>query len=489
MKTTRMLMAWLIATLAVVTAACSHKESEILESIPAGSDMIARINCEDILESAGFTRNGGKWEAGKVVNDLLGELSSNDRLEFEKFISATQAIDARNLFLYVYEGDMYLTCILTHPDQLAAALEAEFGKPESTNGFKVYRDNVMIRDNRLWIAEDVRHLTKVLEIAEKSPATESKSVMATFAANGSAMDISMNPGKLFARNPYMMAMGIDIKELENTHISYTATLNKNTMKIEAATYDEDGDKVPVGDLVTPIDASFIKFMPANPALTLAFGKVTDEFMRGILGDVPSMQRNVVEPYLMAVNGTFAISAALPEDVRRFTDPAAWGITLAVAYDESKAGEILKMAAGLESMDGVTVRALPDQLCISFTGANMPDLYIAYKEGYLVASTRPVTGENAGLKPGNFDKYYAAGTLSIPADGNFGKAVQLPFGVDGHMECENEVMYSYTEFTGSPYGFIESIISLVTDRALQRRVVAAVAGGSDDDAPYDYTEWE
>ncbi|MDE6497251.1 MAG: hypothetical protein K2L21_01175 [Muribaculaceae bacterium] len=484
MKTTRMLMAWLITTLAVVTAACSHKESEILESIPAGSDMIARINCEDILESAGFTRNGEKWEAGKVMSALLDELSSKDRLEFEKYISATQAIDASNVFVYNYEGDMYLTCILTHPDQLAAALEAEFGQPERSNSFKVYRENIMIRDNRLWIAEDVKHLTKVLEIAEKSPATESKSVMATFATDGSAMDISLNPGKFFARNPYMRAMGIDIKELENSHISYKTTLAKNTMKIEAATYDEDGDKIPVGDLVTPIDASFIKFMPAHPALTFAFGKVTDEFMQAILGDVPSMQRSIIEPYLMAVNGTFAISAALPDDVGRFTDPAAWGVTVAVAYDESKAGEILKMAAGLNG-NGIIVSTLPDQLRLNFMGANMPDLFIAYKEGYLVASTRPVAGDHTGLKPGNFDKYYAAGTLSIPADGSFGKAVQLPFGVEGHMECENEVMYGFTEFTGSPYGFIESIISLVTDRTLQRHIVEAVAGSSADD----YTEWE
>ncbi|MDE6108695.1 MAG: hypothetical protein K2F72_00205, partial [Muribaculaceae bacterium] len=336
-----MLMAWLIATMAVVTAACSHKESEILETIPAESDVIVRLNCENIIENAGYTRNGDKWEAGKVVNALLDEFSSKDRLEIEKMIEALQAVDARNVFIYSYEGDMYLTCLLKYPDQIAAALEAEYGQPERANSFKVYRDNIMIRDNRLWIAEDVKHLTKVLEAAEKSPASESKGVMASFASEATALDISLNPGKFFSRNPYMMAMGIDFGNTDYSFFSYSATLHKNTMKIEATTLDKDGDKVPVGDLMTPVDASFIKFMPANPAVVVAFGKVSDELMSRMLGDVPSVQRGIVEPYLKAVEGTFAISAAMPENISRFTDPSAWNVTLAVAYNESKAGEILK----------------------------------------------------------------------------------------------------------------------------------------------------
>lgn len=488
MNTTRMLKAWLIATMALVAAACSHNQSEILDTIPAESGFIARINAENLLESAGFSRNGDEWEAGKVVDALLSELSSKDRLEIEQALNMTKAVDAGNVFLFSYENDSYLTCLVKYPDELAAALEAEFGVPERSNSFKVYDEHIMLRDNRLWIADDTRKLTNVLDAAASKPATSSKSIMATFAAENTAIDISLNPSMLFASNPYARAMGIDIKALAQSHISYRATLDKNKLKIVATTFDETGDKMAIGDLMTPIDASFIKFMPGKPDAAFAFGKVSDELISQVLGDVPSMQRNLVEPYFKAVNGTFAIAASMPEELNRFTDPAAWSFTLAVGYDESKAGELLRMAAGLNG-NGVTVRQLADQLCVTFNGSGMPNIFIAYKEGYLVASTQPVSSTNDGLDARHFNKYFAAGILSVPADGKFGKAVQLPFGVKGRMECDDEEMNSITEFEGSPYGFIESIISLATDRALQRRIIEAVAATSGEGDAADYTEWE
>lgn len=487
MKTTRPLLAWLVAAMALITAGCTHKESDILETIPAESGMIARINCENLLESAGFTRDGSSWKAGKVMDDLMSGLSSKERLEIREALEATQAIDARNVYLYMYDGNMFLTCLVKHPDELAAGLEAKFGQVARSESFKVYRNNIMLRDDRLWIAENTTILTAALDAAAQSPATSSKGVMASLADDDASMSIALSSKVMFERNPYVMAMGISIDVLKDAFFSYSVKLEKNTMKTVGTTFNDKGEKLSIDEMVDPIDPSFAKFMPENPLAMIAFGKMSDELMGQILGDVPSMQRNIVEPYIKALDGTVALSVDMPDDISKIAMPSAWGFTLAVAYDENTAGEILRMAAALDG-SGIAVRDMQDQLCLSFPDPAMPLVFLAYKEGYLVASTRPISASGSTKNAGELSKYYAAGTLSLPADGNFGRTVKLPFGLTGHMECNARDMNSVCEFPGSTYNFIESIVALVNDRALQRRVVEAVAGSAHDDDT-DYTEWD
>ena len=157
MKTFHYLLLALSVALAATLGACSDSGNDLLETIPADATAIVRIDAESLAQSAGCKKDGTKWVPGETLDKVLDELKSTDKESIENMLALLGGLEAEDVFCFFHDGDAYLTATMLDAGRVGEALEKELGKPEDTDGFKVYEKGVMTRGKQLWIADNAAH--------------------------------------------------------------------------------------------------------------------------------------------------------------------------------------------------------------------------------------------------------------------------------------------------------------------------------------------
>ena len=170
MKTNHLIVAF-FAFFAITLISCSESEENVLTSIPADTGMIVRLNADKFLTSAGAQKDGNTWKFGQGIENILATMTSGTRSEFMKLMDALPVLDYENIYVYEYKSSPIATCITKHPGALADGLEKELGKPHKIDGYSVYNHVIILKGNRVWIAENIDKLMDSLEDAAKSPAS------------------------------------------------------------------------------------------------------------------------------------------------------------------------------------------------------------------------------------------------------------------------------------------------------------------------------
>lgn len=471
MKTNHLIVAF-FAFFAITLISCSESEENVLTSIPADTGMIVRLNADKFLTSAGAQKDGNTWTFGQGIENILATMTSGTRSEFMKLMDALPVLDYENIYVYEYKSSPIATCITKHPGALADGLEKELGKPHKIDGYSVYNHVIILKGNRVWIAENIDKLMDSLEDAAKSPASNVDIISKNIGNKDKAATVIANYSALLAHNPYIqMAGGKDIYNMYEGHfVTYSIVFDSNKMLVDGSMYDRDGKAVSIAGKLAPIETSFTRLLPANTILAVASGKPSDEVSNIIIESLSGLGIQDVRPYIEALNGSMAFAVAPPSAFNDILDLSKWTLTISAGYDKAKAEEIIGMAEDMGTHD-INVTRLADQTRFNVPGGiglmNPANFYLGYIDGMLVASTQPISTDHKNSLAANFNGHSSAGVFDIPADGDIVKGFGAPFGLECHMSGDDDKFISECEFTGSPYPFIESIIVAATDKKFHR----------------------
>lgn len=458
-------------------AACGNKSNDILSTIPADAEIIVRVDAEKFLESAGCTIDDGQWTPGAGVERMRDALTSGMRDDIDNLLAAMPAVDAQNIYFHTYKSRACVTVGVKHPGIMADALEKEFGKPETKDGFQSYGHGILLRDDMLWITNDSHALAESLDAAKKSSASSDKIFDKAFGSRSDdALTVVCNYATLLRANPYVAYSGV-IGMMSDKYIAYGMKFKGNSAIIDGGVYSADGEVFKAGGLVASVDDTFTKLLPANTLLAFAFGRPDEEITNQIIDQMGARVKSEVKPFVDALDGTFALAVAPPADFSNLLNLSEWTFTMAVQYKKDKADEIIAFAESFKDQ-GANVSELSDQVLISVPGGigylNPANFYLGYFNGMLVASTRRISADNDNDFKRYFNGYYSAAFLDMPADGDIVKGLHLPFGLKSTMKCDDENYVSEITLDGSKSPFIESIINAATDRAMQREVAEALS---------------
>lgn len=478
MKAIKQILLCVAVVLTAAMASCSGSDTDVLSTIPADAEMVVRINLDKVLASAGFTKDGAKYVPGEGVNRLLAEATGADRARFDDFISALPALDAENAYFFTLKNDAYLTCPLRHRAAIVEALTENSGKPEEKDGLMYFNDGIIVSDNQIWMSMPLNDdkLTEILADAKKASARGNDVIVKAMTENEAALSVVINYKALSGLNPLFAASSMLMSDYLDSFLTYHISLEGNALNFTGSMIRTDGSAISMSEIASEIDDKFLKFVPSTAIAALAFGKPDEEALQHMLNGMPAYVSNIIEPYVKAIDGTVAAAVTPPADMHQLLNPTAWTFTLMAQYDESGAGELLRMAAGL-GQQGLNVTTMDDQIMINVPGGidgySPANFYVGYLDGTLVASTQPISSKNSNEFAKEFAGYYSAGFLHVPAAGEIVRTLALPFGIDGYLHCEGEVFSGRCVLDGSDAPFVESFLLAATDRKMQRDVVEAI----------------
>lgn len=451
-----------LVAVAVMLGACSRSgNDEILDTIPAEAGFIGRLNAKTLLESAGCRLEGNEWKAGKTVQALLDQSIRRTRRNTEDILKVLPAVDRQNIYIFSYGHNFFMTCLLTHPDAVAAGLEEKLGSPEKKDGFSVFENNIIMRDNQLWMAEDVEDVQKMLKAAANAPASGHKAMSKLSTSDETAASFVMNTGAILKDMPYAAYTPVgDVTFMMNSYPVYDIRLDGAKMHMEGTTYFENGDLMDTKEYIENINTSFCNYIPENTVAAVACGKLKGAFMEQIKKSLAP----AAAPYLDAWNGTLSIAYALPADYRQLLRKEDQHIIFTVQYDKAKAMEILDMAAaqlpGVKRQGDKLTLDLGNGVCINAT----------YTEDMLIFSTDPIAKHNA-VREEMFKDNSGAMFVDLDRNNALVQGLGLPFGFKLDSRSKDEKGYADIVLDGSEQPFIESLLRLATDTALQRSIVA------------------
>jgi len=473
MKTFCNLLFYLSMTMVLSLSACSDSESDVLTTIPSDATFVIKINAEQVLESTGCKNNDGKWSLSESVERLCNIMSSSEHESLDRFMAALPTVDAENIFIYLYDSNVVLTCAVKHPSQLADALEDEFGKPERKNNFKVYNDAFILRGNQLWMSQDIDKLTESLNAADKKSASDMPA-LSYLRENKAAISASINYAAILKNYSYAMPDNMDLlKDYKDCYANYIVRFDANKMYVDGSMVKPDGKMLSMEGKIAPIDPAFEKFMPADPILAFAIGKPSENQLKAYLCSMGLPASLAASPFINANIGTTAFAIAMPTEFDNLLRLSEWNATLSVQYDRDKAEEIIEQVSSLSAY-GLNISQLPDQIRVNIPWGirilNPANFYIGYFDGALVASTQRITTDHSNGLAKTFKGHYGAGILEIPANSEIVREFKLPFGITCTAKYDNEYFRSECELTGSKLHFLESILSVVTDRKIHRNAI-------------------
>lgn len=461
---------------AIALGSCSRSDNDILKTIPADATLVSRIDAEALLESAGCKKDGGKWALGGTLERLAQTLTTNDRDELDNFLSAIPVIDANNIYIFNYKDRVFATCAVNHPQVLADALEKNVGRPEKHNGFKVYDNQIVMRDNQVWATENIDALTAALDAAGIKSAADVKALSKTLEASGTAVSSAISYNGIFSMNPYISLSMPGAEQFKDKYISMHMTFKGNIAESNGSILNDEGEAVSFCNSCIPVDDSFTEYIPSNTLLAVAMGNPGEEGKENLSKYLANVGAEDIVPYIKAVDGTTAIAIAPPADFKSLLKLSEWTFTVAIGYDKNKADELTELAGSL-SAHGMNVQELADQIRVNVPGGlgamNPADFYIGYFDGMLIASTRRIAESGSKNFAGFFNGYYSAGFIDLPATGEIASRFGMPFGLKGDMVSDEKTYKAKLELEGSKMPFIESIINAATDDSFHRRFLSTL----------------
>ncbi|MDE6487450.1 MAG: hypothetical protein K2L76_08120 [Muribaculaceae bacterium] len=474
MKTFHYLLLALSVALAVTLGACSDSGNDLLETIPADAMAIVKIDAESLAKSAGCKKDGIKWVPGETLGKVLGELTSSEKKKIEDALALLGGIEAKNTFYFYYDNTPCITATMLDADRVCDAVKKELGEPESIEGFDVYDNCVIVRGKQLWFTNGIEKLKKMLEAAKKNPVGSNKVMGGYLSGDKQTMRIVVNAASVYKNFGGLVATLPAASTFANAYWCYAINLDGNHATFRASFKDADGKTLSAAEQMTPIDPAVAALMPDNPILACAWGKVSDEIMDAMLNNAGPAARNMLTPYLHAINGSAAFGVAAPASFNDLLKPAEWTLTMAIQYDEKTAGEILGMTSMLTTMGKATIEQLADQQCVTipdaFGAGKDAKLYAGYINGMLAISTKPISAEHTNGLAKLSKGQCAVSLIDLPVKGHIAEGFKLPFGLTGTSTAADETCIGELTLDGSDKPVIESILALAVDKAFQRNAV-------------------
>lgn len=409
----------LTALFAVMMASCS-KESPVLETIPADTQFVVKINGKKVIKAL-------QIKADKETLTLPDYLKSyNIKPEkLELIAKIFNSVDAENMYIFGAETANSLDVVVTGAITDLPAFESLFTDVEKTGGFNVGTPefttdmSVVWNDSQFWVGNNgsadkrVEAVKAILKAAGEESIADVPAVTGAFA------------GDQFATMA-MCPIPADKKAKTQSAWSLSKFTTKgNALEINAEFLYADGSAFTLEGL-TDINTSVLQYLPKDVIYATAFGASDKIDWKSLfnsisnsnaLGIAEKAQLSMVLPYLESLDGTVMIGGGLKPGVdfatvaaNRF-DINMWQFIFMLHMKQKTADDLIKGALSLAQQAGIT----PTKDANGLYSANYEglDIYLGMVDGYLtLANYKPEPTSGSALA-GKFSGHQSAASVEIP----------------------------------------------------------------------------
>ncbi len=401
----------MIAVVTLMAVSCSDNKPELLKQVPADTDLVALIDAQAILESAGFVAGDGSLQVPQYVADKLSDSQMKDLAE----AAALECVDAKAVVIAYNYSDPSPVAFFTlncREEFVKYLSVRKYDEMSAEDGYTLYGDaggsRVVVGQNQAYIYDGVRNPVFM-------PITEVKGMLSSAAKS----DITSTPaGKkigghtvsMLAAIPSASQLGVSNMTIpgmpEGSMFLLHADLTGTELKAESACLDSDGKMLMMDDVVSggfsTVDSEALKYLTADESLVMAFslkGVDWDRVMELAGAGLSRSERAslvMIQPYLNAIDGTVAVGAGFADGMTSVSkiingngseSLSGLSFTALVQLKEERAADQLMQLKGLAQLSGMSMTNTDS--CFSLALDQSNTIYVEEHDGMIIVANHPL----------------------------------------------------------------------------------------------------
>lgn len=415
------LITFLLALMAL--SSCS-KRSELLDTIPADSNVVALADVRKICSELGITFSPtGASIPGELKSKLGLNDDSNGLLDLLGRLDASGTADVSAVAMVYYDDRMVMTLPVESLDRLKALDCPWLQWGDDSEGFAtgtLGKDlSVVASDSQLWL----------LDVSPKAASTVKSLLKAADKQAVGGIDAiarSLTAGKLVNMAVLMENEGEKDGEKENHDALLASTWSLIGINVDGKRLVADvsmvkgtGEDIAVEGM-QPVNPAVLSYVPSSCSMAFAAG-LTPRFNWDFLkllatvgGDFQTRAAiDVAVPFLSSIDGT-VLAAAAPANEEAFSDPdpSNWNFIIMAHLSQEKIDQLLGMVRTMMFTSGVSPRVDKDGIMVvPQYGMN---LYMGNVDGYFAVATFPFDNNRDNSLAPVFGGKEAAAVFSLPS---------------------------------------------------------------------------
>lgn len=437
----------------LLTTSCKNRIEELLDAIPADSDIVVVGDLNTIVESAGGSIEGSKVNLPSKVSDLIEE----EAKDIDKMLSSLKGsgINLQTCALVTNFKDERLTGIfkLDDKDKFIKFMESEdFNENSDENGIVIYEhsdncysDYFAINGSVAYFIPEVNNesdLKVERYISDFIDEANSKSFRSTgmgeYIKEGNVGGISIKLPSDLRHQLARENVPSEITDMFRGYVCMRGSLNGNKAHITMKFFDDEGNQRTVEDLngnvnlETPINRDALEYMHKDESLIYAVSiKDFDwkNFDKMVNSANPSSDEQtaliLVKSYLERIDGTIAVGLGLTNgfsSIETLNHPEHldndFAMTVVIEMKSGKARSVINdIKALLDNEPSFPYENTSDGIRITIPntrrGGCITCLNVEEKGDFIVISNHNIKKGNSKMKDLDVDDKNLVLALNLP----------------------------------------------------------------------------
>lgn len=444
---------FLPALVSAVLYGCKSDEildRHILEGVPSDAKFIVSANLEKIMKNAGCRfRDNGEVILSDDIRRLFFDGDEDPMLS--RLNEVAPLIDLSYVVCFGKDAHKpVVTFTIADRDGFEEYLSAKC-EPEEVNGLTVYDGggNAIVTDGVQGWAGDRKTVLASISDAARNHAGIYSGVVNYLDDEQHTLSAVVNVN--------------DYRKAENgSWGALSVNLGENVLGYEIIAMDNDGRRESFTEHIDLLDTDFLRYVPGNSCLVAAAGHVHDlDRVAQLLALVPDAEfarvASVMLPYLKEIDGTTAVAvnpAASAENLKQ-NMLGAWDVTAITHLPQKTTDNLLSTGMLYARAGGMNVKNTDNGF--SFRIDNDVNVSVETHDGYLMASTREISGDCSNSFTQVFEGKRGGLVIDVPMNSEPAKAFGLPYGVYFSVEIDDNAVTGRFRFAGSDLPLLATAI--------------------------------
>lgn len=454
---------------ALMAASCSDTAGGLLDTVPASSSMVARVDVGTVVKRAGCRTDGGGIVFTPQVAALLGSESEVPAPPVRVLTALGGCVDLDDVVAYRYDTTPRGTAVtfrITDREAFGKSVAGLDAVATAAGGVDYYEMDdwtLAAMGDQGWMAP-VKAQGMVGIVGSATDLSRDESV----AAIDGIAD--------FLGGDY--AVKVAVKESDNAAdvnrqcwTCLSVKIEEPVIGVHVQMIRGDGDVRDLAAGLKPVDTDFLRYVPDNCVLAAAIG-CTPEFdwapvrstVGMLFGPEAALNMQMVEPFLSKIDGTVAFAAGPAGGAPAIADInyRTWDFMIMAHMPQAEVDQALNMVMLYGSQLGIRTEAVEDNI----TEMQLPDgarFYVGNVDGYMLLSTRRPGSASASGMTDLFLSKPGAVVLNVPAGSEIVKAFGLPCGFDCSVQLADDYVHGRLSLNGSDRSVLQVLLEeLVKD---------------------------
>lgn len=454
---------------AILFASCSGDKriSELLEQIPANTDIVAVGDLKTVIESAGGSTADSKIKLPSALEDLL---SSSEAEQFDKINSFMRdaGVDANACAVAGNFKDKQPTIVftLTDRDKFVKAIEDEdFNETDKSGDVTYYKKRIESEYDtdyddfsyiavkgsyayyidKVWRGSDFKPQRALERMFDdiKDEGSYADTPFGDYIADGNAFGVAIKLPSELRKSLREAGVPSSLADLYNGVVCIKGNVSDDTFTATVKLFDENGKDIDVSvmkdwfDMSARINSDALAYMSSDECLVYAASLKNvkwDNYFDLVSASLSPNDRAalaVVKGYFERFDGTIAVGMGLTDGLQSVVDlnmPGskpfeAVALTLVAETKEGKAKSSISDIKALLDSSKVPYTSTANGISIDLDGVKVN---LSAEGNMIVLSNKAIKkyGDNPAVKAIDFAKYIGAAAFVVGSDSKIARDLKL-----------------------------------------------------------------